>query len=102
MFVCFSVGCSCVLLLITLAVSISFYPCIRLHTSCALVTGVQTCALPIFPGHRVAPVTVSSAVRGGLSFLDSVAAALGARRILCGRLCAHHPVLGQGLSGDPA
>src|SRR3546814_20039453 len=54
-----------------------------------------------FPGHRVAPVTVSSAVRGGLSFLDSVAAALGARRILCGRLCAHHHVLGQGLSGDP-
>src|SRR3546814_7051714 len=23
----------------------------RLHTRCALVTGVQTCALPIYPGH---------------------------------------------------
>src|SRR3546814_6432094 len=53
----------------------------------------------LFPYPTLCRSTVSSAVRGGLSFLDSVAAALGARRILCGRLCAHHPVLGQGLSG---
>src|SRR3546814_4376181 len=31
-----------------------FFSSRRLHTSCALVTGVQTCALPIF-GHRFGP-----------------------------------------------
>src|SRR3546814_6169116 len=34
---------------------IFFFSSIRLHTRCALVTGVQTCALPISPfafGHR--------------------------------------------------
>src|SRR3546814_6139576 len=27
-----------------------FFSSRRRHTSCALVTGIQTCALPIFPG----------------------------------------------------
>src|SRR3546814_770515 len=35
-----SVDCSC------------FFTSIRLHTRCSLVTGVQTCALPIFPARR--------------------------------------------------
>src|SRR3546814_6471768 len=30
-----------------------FFSSRRRHTSCALVTGVQTCALPISPGHTV-------------------------------------------------
>src|SRR3546814_7756798 len=30
-------------------VSFFFFSSIRRHTRCALVTGVQTCALPIFP-----------------------------------------------------
>src|SRR3546814_8032534 len=30
------------------------------HTSCALVTGVQTCALPIYPGGRAAGVVLES------------------------------------------
>src|SRR3546814_8635257 len=29
-----------------------FFSSRRRHTRCALVTGVQTCALPIFPGNR--------------------------------------------------
>src|SRR3546814_944684 len=35
--------CSCV------ASFVFFFSSRRRHTSCALVTGVQTCALPIFP-----------------------------------------------------
>src|SRR3546814_8904971 len=31
-------------------VSLFFFSSRRRHTRCALVTGVQTCALPIFPG----------------------------------------------------
>src|SRR3546814_19192036 len=30
--------------------SVFFFSCIRRHTRCALVTGVQTCALPILSG----------------------------------------------------
>src|SRR3546814_14301535 len=33
-----------------------FFSSRRRHTSCALVTGVQTCALPIFPWRRVRSV----------------------------------------------
>src|SRR3546814_15439628 len=35
-----------------LLTSFFFFSSRRRHTSCALVTGVQTCALPIFPTHR--------------------------------------------------
>src|SRR3546814_987068 len=34
----------------------------RRHTRCALVTGVQTCALPILPGFLIAVVASSLAV----------------------------------------
>src|SRR3546814_15720256 len=34
--------------------SVFLFSSIRRHTSCALVTGVQTCALPIWPRHRLA------------------------------------------------
>src|SRR3546814_17001729 len=47
-----------------------FFSSRRRHTSCALVTGVQTCALPIYTGGSV--VTAS-----GLTFLK-----LGARNLL--------------------
>src|SRR3546814_4480774 len=36
-----------------------FFSSRRRHTRCALVTGVQTCALPIFPGVKI---------RGGVSY----------------------------------
>src|SRR3546814_8996938 len=39
------VGCLCVSLFV---VSLFFFSSRRRHTRCALVTGVQTCALPIF------------------------------------------------------
>src|SRR3546814_10933365 len=35
-----------------LHVLLFFFSSRRRHTSCALVTGVQTCALPIFPDHH--------------------------------------------------
>src|SRR3546814_16403085 len=35
-----------------LYVGVFFFSSRRRHTSCALVTGVQTCALPIFPGSK--------------------------------------------------
>src|SRR3546814_3649900 len=33
-------------------IRIFYFSSRRRHTSCALVTGVQTCALPIYPGGR--------------------------------------------------
>src|SRR3546814_5241663 len=33
-----------------------FFSSRRRHTRCALVTGVQTCALPIYPGQAVAAI----------------------------------------------
>src|SRR3546814_6730091 len=35
--------------------SLFFFSSRRRHTRCALVTGVQTCALPIYAGHRGLP-----------------------------------------------
>src|SRR3546814_8111727 len=40
-----------------------FFSSRRRHTRCALVTGVQTCALPIFPLQRAAGSTHSPAGR---------------------------------------
>src|SRR3546814_4234048 len=42
-------GCHCVLLILVdvLVFVLLFFACRRRHTRCALVTGVQTCALPI-------------------------------------------------------
>src|SRR3546814_6950582 len=37
----------------------------RRHTRCALVTGVQTCALPIYDGHISYPIGLTSAGRWG-------------------------------------
>src|SRR3546814_2118530 len=47
---CFRVGC----MLFLCAVIIFFFSSRRRHTRCALVTGVQTCALPISQISRVA------------------------------------------------
>src|SRR3546814_8085823 len=38
----------CIVKMLECCVFIFFFSSIRRHTSCALVTGVQTCALPIF------------------------------------------------------
>src|SRR3546814_2928434 len=40
-----------------------FFSSIRRHTRWSLVTGVQTCALPIFPGVRAMPTVRSGLVR---------------------------------------
>src|SRR3546814_5038407 len=46
-----------------LVVTFFFFSSRRRHTRCALVTGVQTCALPIYPLSRVA-VAYASPTRG--------------------------------------
>src|SRR3546814_6724552 len=43
-----------IMLIIRFLVSFFFFLCRRRHTMCALVTGVQTCALPISKGLREA------------------------------------------------
>src|SRR3546814_2220387 len=42
-----------------------FFSSRRRHTRCALVTGVQTCALPISPPHPSAPVAKLSIIHAG-------------------------------------
>src|SRR3546814_1353192 len=42
--------------------SLFFFSSRRRHTMCALVTGVQTCALPILPQDHVAVVSEMAAV----------------------------------------
>src|SRR3546814_9940059 len=39
-----------------------FFSSRRRHTRCALVTGVQTCALPIYAGTSAAPIIANGAV----------------------------------------
>src|SRR3546814_10610117 len=46
--VCSEVGLALVLCMSTVFVVVFFFSSRRRHTRCALVTGVQTCALPIF------------------------------------------------------
>src|SRR3546814_4099304 len=47
----------------------------RLHTRCALVTGVQTCALPIFP--RMTATLARAAVRKFTLRMSAIRAAAG-------------------------
>src|SRR3546814_4400962 len=68
-------GCG-VCILFVLSVVVFFFSSRRRHTRCALVTGVQTCALPIFVAF---PVTVLIAVTGMVfDPLPAFAYALGA------------------------
>src|SRR3546814_4139463 len=46
-YVLFSYSCSCVTLIVIVLFVLFFFSSRRRHTRCALVTGVQTCALPI-------------------------------------------------------
>src|SRR3546814_10171847 len=55
--------------LVLMSVVLFFFSSRRRHTRCALVTGVQTCALPISPAP--APTTVSPTA--GISFPASAA-----------------------------
>src|SRR3546814_6936301 len=45
-----------------------FFSSRRRHTRCALVTGVQTCALPIYDGSRQGSVNASYYARGTLKW----------------------------------
>src|SRR3546814_1824533 len=70
------------LLIIMILVFVFFFSSRRRHTRCALVTGVQTCALPIWlwAGHRLA----EGGAAGGLP-ADPPAALRGARLRPLGR-----------------
>src|SRR3546814_5912448 len=59
-----------------LSICIFFFSSRRRHTSCALVTGVQTCALPIWSG-----VLVVDACRGAVRG-DDTAVSLARRPVL--------------------
>src|SRR3546814_3869753 len=48
-----------------------FFSSRRRHTRCALVTGVQTCALPISPAPTMEPTTIADKVSNGI-FLVAV------------------------------
>src|SRR3546814_2314519 len=58
-----------------------FFSSRRRHTSCALVTGVQTCALPILPDADHAPVAGVADVDDADVALDLAAAAVDRRPI---------------------
>src|SRR3546814_2707907 len=67
-----------------------FFSSRRRHTRCALVTGVQTCALPIFAARGI----------GALHGADDVAAlAHAAQRV--GKLGREAPVRGSNLRREP-
>src|SRR3546814_7951552 len=57
--------CFCLLLLL-----IFFFSSRRRHTRCALVTGVQTCALPIYRGRRTVLDRVRDADDPGRAAVD--------------------------------
>src|SRR3546814_2066867 len=71
-----------------------FFSSRRRHTRCALVTGVQTCALPIFNDINQAGIQWSK-ISGNFSF----AQALGATGVLTG--LASQGGAGLALSGEP-
>src|SRR3546814_10532837 len=55
-------------LCLNLCVLVCFFSSRRRHTRCALVTGVQTCALPIAPDGRLFPAELlARAYRGAIS-----------------------------------
>src|SRR3546814_5065560 len=56
--------------------SVCFFSNRRRHTICAFVTGVQTCALPIFPKRRQPQDSFSRALTGRVK-MASVAACRG-------------------------
>src|SRR3546814_3988237 len=56
---------------------IFFFSSRRRHTRCALVTGVQTCALPIFD------LLLGAAIRLGVSLGVSLCLELGRLELLC-------------------
>src|SRR3546814_10529003 len=58
-----------------------FFSSRRRHTSCALVTGVQTCALPILPDADHAPVALVADVDDADVALDLASAAVDRRPI---------------------
>src|SRR3546814_10375141 len=58
-----------VILYLRLSVSLFFFSSRRRHTRCALVTGVQTCALPIYESHEDVAAKASAAHGQGLNVI---------------------------------
>src|SRR3546814_10265101 len=68
------------LVVLLMFVLLFFFSSRRRHTRCALVTGVQTCALPIFPAQAaaldLASTTVAAAVVGAYTDVCAAGASL--------------------------
>src|SRR3546814_6389114 len=60
-----------------LYISILFFSSRRRHTRCALVTGVQTCALPIYSRSTTDEVLAGVDLRGKRILVTGVSAGLG-------------------------
>src|SRR3546814_1954207 len=67
-----------------LAFIVFFFSSRRRHTRCALVTGVQTCALPIYDPDRPGINCAETGVMGALAGMIGTMAALEAVRALSG------------------
>src|SRR3546814_8140736 len=77
-----------------------FFSSRRRHTRCALVTGVQTCALPIYPADAIAAYR---AIIDSGKDVDDVAASFGVspayvRRVV--KLAALHPTILKAFQKD--
>src|SRR3546814_11120561 len=80
---CFVLLC-CVFGLLVAYLLIVFFSIRRRHTICALVTGVQTCALPIYTAFGALRLPRSVLFgRGQRHALGSAAGKLGSRALLC-------------------
>src|SRR3546814_1362058 len=66
--------------------SIFFVSSRRRHTRCALVTGVQTCALPIYPNQKATAIIVAE--RNAKTMLQGVGKTLAESMVQYGGLMA--------------
>src|SRR3546814_1283039 len=67
-----------------------FFSSRRRHTSCALVTGVQTCALPIYPEVQMGPL-VSAGHRGKVAACVDLARSEGGTILVGGTMPDEQP-----------
>src|SRR3546814_9756045 len=83
MLLCVLFACICIVFVCCYCV---FFSSRRRHTRCALVTGVQTCALPIFhhqPQEPAAPCTAQQLARALLPYRQSVSLLKSVRHMSC-------------------
>src|SRR3546814_8958439 len=70
-----------------------FFSSRRRHTRCALVTGVQTCALPILPGNDLNSAIQATTSLDDLSVCDAVLVVTPAQHL--GAILGNAPEIGR-------